>query len=153
MKFAVEHTGISEQKRLIYRADEFSFDMEPWLSGLDFEIAVNTLTLIVIDGKVTQLGGFCGLNNKMKADCIVPQSRKGELKVLHPEKYWDKAGAHRLNKKDWSVVVNVQTGWVCIGNPVTKGDAVEFINNCIAVIDDDMELISLWLKPLKLPNL
>ena len=34
-----------------------------------------------------------------------------------------------------------------------QGNAVEFINNCVAVIDDDKEFISLWLKPQSLPNL
>jgi uncharacterized protein YbdZ (MbtH family) len=57
-----------------------------------------------------------------------------------------------MNNEDWLVHVNVKTGWVCIGNPEKKGNAVEFINNCVAVIDDK-EFVSLWLKPLKLPNL
>ncbi|MDR2914057.1 MAG: hypothetical protein LBV74_04390 [Tannerella sp.] len=153
MKFIVEYTGKSEQRTLIYREEEFSFDMEPWIYGLDFEIAINTLTLTIIDGKVTQLGGFCGLNKKMKTNYNVPQSPKGELKVLQPEKYWDKPGAHGLNKEDWPVHVNIQTGWVCIGNPEERGNAVEFINNCVAVIDDNKEFVSLWLKPERLPKL
>ncbi|MDR1199328.1 MAG: hypothetical protein LBK94_10040 [Prevotellaceae bacterium] len=153
MEFTIEYTGSSEQKTLIYREDEFSFDMEPWIPGLDFEIAINTLTLTIIDGKVTQFNGFCGLNRTMKANYTVPQSQKGELRVLHPERYWDKSGTHGINKEDWPVYVNIQTGWVCIGNPERKGNAVEFINNCVAVIDDGREFISLWLKPEKLPDI
>jgi hypothetical protein len=154
MKFSIEYTGNSEQRTLIYREDEYSFDMEPWWSyGLDFEIAVNTITLTVVDGKIIQLSGFCGLNKKMKANHNVPQSQKGELRVLHPEKYWDIAGCYGVNKEDWSVRVNVKTGWVCIGNPEKKGNAVEFIKNCVAVVSEDNEFLSLWLKPDKLPDL
>ncbi len=144
MEFFIEYTGNSEQKVLIYREDEFSFDMEPWIPGLDFEIAINTLTLSVIDGKITQLNGFCGLNKKMKANYAVPQSRKGDLKILHPEKYLDKAGCYGVNKEDWTVYVNARTGWVCLGNPEKQNNAVEFINNCVAVIDDDKNFVSLW---------
>ena len=151
MEFFIEHTGYSEQRTLMYREDEFSFDMEPWVYGLDFEIAVNTLTLTVVDGKIIQLNGFCGLNRKMKTNYNVPQNQKGELRVLHPETYWDRAGCYGVNNEDWAVYVNVQTGWVCIGNPEKKGSAVEFINNCVAVIDDK-ELVSLWLKPIKFPS-
>jgi hypothetical protein len=110
MKFIVDYNNNPEQRTLIYRADEFSFDMEPWYCGLDFEIAVNTLTLSVIDGKITQFNGFLGLNKKMKTNYATPQSKKGALKVLNPEKYLDRAGCYGVNKEDWSVYVNVQTG-------------------------------------------
>jgi hypothetical protein len=58
-----------------------------------------------------------------------------------------------VNKEDWPVYVNIRTGWVCIGNPENKGNAVEFINNCVAVIDENKCLASLWLKPKKLPDI
>jgi hypothetical protein len=153
MKFLINYTGTPEQRTLIYRDEEFSFDMNQWVYEIDFEIAINTLTFSIIDGKVTQFNGFCGLNKKMKADYNVPQSQKGELKILHSEKYWDRAGCYRVNKEDCPVYVNIQTGWVCIGNPEKKGNAVEFIRNCVAVIGDDKDFISLWLKPEKLPNI
>ena len=150
MDFFIKYTGYSEQRNLIYREDEFSFDMEPWVHEIDFDIAINTLTLTVIDGKVIQLSGLCGLNNTMKANHGVPQSHKGELNVLFPEKYLDRAGCYRVNKEDFPVYVNTLTGWVCIGNPKKTGSAVEFINDCVAVIDNNKVLVSLWLKPERL---
>jgi len=63
MEFFIEYTGIPEQRTLMYREDEFSFDMEPWVYEMDFDIAINTLT--VVDSKVVQLSGFCGLNKNM----------------------------------------------------------------------------------------
>jgi hypothetical protein len=86
----------------------------------------------------------------MKSNYQVPEFQKGILKVEHNLKY---GFAYRINEKDISVYVNTQTGWVCIGNPEKKGDTVEFINNCVAVIDDEKNFISLWLKPEKLPNI
>ncbi|MDX2188245.1 MAG: hypothetical protein SFY32_00150 [Bacteroidota bacterium] len=122
--------------------------MDPWEQEIDFEIVINTLTLSVTDTKVIQLNGFCGLKDNMKTESNVPENKKGVLMVLDNFKY---GFAYGINKEDLPVYVNVQTGWVCIGNPQKKGNAVEFINNCVAVIDDDNEFISLWLKPNLLP--
>jgi uncharacterized protein YbdZ (MbtH family) len=150
MKFHIEYTGNSEQRVLIYHADEYSFDMEPLIHEIDFDIVINTLNLTVVDGKVVQIWGFCGLNKKMKASYNVPKSSKGVLRVLDNLK---SGMAYGVNKEDWTVHVNIKTGWVCIGYPEKKGNAVEFINNCVAVIDNDEKLVSLWLKPQKLPDI
>ncbi|MBX2920659.1 MAG: hypothetical protein KF816_17600 [Melioribacteraceae bacterium] len=151
MKFEIEYTGVSEDRLLIYRTEEHSFDMEPWVYELDFEIAINTLTLTFVDGKIIQLNGFCGLSKRMKSNYEVPKSQKGILKVLDDLK--SGVGSYSINKEDLPVYVNTQSGWVCIGNPEKKGNAVEFINNCVAVIDDDKEFVSLWLKPDRLPDI
>jgi hypothetical protein len=127
--------------------------MEPWVYQIDFEIAINTLTLTVVDGKIIQLSGFLGLNQKMKANYATPQAKKGVLKIFNPEEYLVKAGCYEVSKGEYSIYINIKTGWVCIGNPEKNGNVVEFINNCIAVIDDDKQFVSLWLKPDKLPNL
>jgi hypothetical protein len=153
MKFLIEYNGVSEQRTLIYRKDEYSFDMEPWVYEIDFDIAINTLTLTVVNGKVIQLNGFCGLNKEMKVSYNVPPSKKGKLKISHPEEYLNGIGCYGVNKEDWPVLINTQTGWVCIGNPEKQDNAVEFINNCVAVIDDDKEFVALWLKPEKLPDI
>ena len=103
MDFIIEYTDFPEERTLIYREDEFSFDMEPWDNEIDFDIAINTLSLTVVDGKIIQLAGFCGINKNMKTKYSVPQSQKGELKVLYPDKYLDKTGSHRLNEEIWHV--------------------------------------------------
>jgi len=152
MEFLIDYTHFSEQRILTYCEDEYSFDMDPWIYEIDFDFAINTLTLTVIDDKVTQLSGFCGLNKKMKSNFIVPKSKKGLLKVLYPEKYCNSSGCDGTNDGDWPIYVNIQSGWICIGNPEKDSNAVEFINNCIAVIDDNNKFISLWLKPEKVPK-
>jgi hypothetical protein len=153
MEFFIENTGNSEQRTLIYREDEFSFDMEPWVHEIDFDITINTLTLTVVDSKVIQLSGFCGLNKNMRTNYDVPQNKKGELKILHSENYFGGIGCYEVNKDNLPVYVNAQTGWICIGEPQKQGNAVEFVNNCVAVIDDNQKFVSLWLKPQKLPGI
>jgi len=153
MKFLTEYTETIRQKTLIYNFEECSFFSEPSVQEINFDVVINKLNLTAIDNdnKIVQVWGFCGYNEWIKSSYEVPESEKGELKVL--DNLISGVGSYSINNKDLPVYVNVQTGWVCIGNPEKKGNAVEFINNCIAVIDDEKEFLSLWLKPLSLPQI
>ncbi|CAL1518548.1 hypothetical protein [Chitinophaga sp. MM2321] len=150
MKFVIEYGNPVEQRLLTYIPEECSFDMEPIVSGIDFELILNKISLSVVDSKIIQLWGFCGLDKSMKSNYQVPEYKKGALRVKHNLNF---GFAYGINDDDLPVYVNVQTGWVCIGNPEKKGNAVEFINNCVAVIDDDKGFVSLWLKPETLPDI
>ncbi len=152
MKFSIEYTAKIEPKKLIYRIDEWSFDTEPSVQEINFDIVVNKLNLTVVDNdnKIVQLWGFCGLDEKMKSTYKVPEYKAGILRVVD-----DLEGglAYRVNKDELPIYVNTRTGWVCVGDPDKKGNAVEFISNCVAVINSDNEFVSLWLKPDRLPDI
>lgn len=149
MKFFVNYTGVSEKRNLFYDQEECSFNMYPLITEIDFDININSLNLTVVDSKVIQIWGFCGLNKKMNSEIYPPKSKKGILKVLDN---LEAGFSYKVNKKEFPVSVNYKTGWVCIGESKKIGNGVEFINNCIAVIDDNQEISSLWLKPQELPN-
>ena len=125
--------------------------MYPITSQVDLELILNKLSLSVIDNKIIQLWGFCGLNEQMKFKSNPPEYKKGSLKVEHNLK---QGFAYSINDEELPVYVNVETGWVCIGNPsdYENDNAVEFISNCIAVINNN-NFSSLWLRPQSLPNL
>ncbi|WP_138483540.1 hypothetical protein [Dyadobacter bucti] len=151
MKFLIENNNKIGQQELLYLEDECSFYTEYTGIGIDVELIVNKIALQASESKIVDLSGFCGLNKSMKSNFKVPESQKGILKVI--DDLEGGIGSYSVNKEDLPVYVNTQTGWVCIGNPEKKGNAVEFIKNCVAVIDDDKELVSLWLKPKRLPNI
>jgi hypothetical protein len=154
MKFIIDYTKfIGNSKCLTYDLEEFSFDTEPSVQEINFDVVVNKLNLSTIDddNKIVQLWGFCGYKEWKKSNYNVPQYYKaGILKVIDD---LEEGFSYRVSGNDLPMFVNLQTGWVCIGNPEKKGNAVEFINNCVAVIDDDGEFVSLWLKPEKLPDI
>ena len=83
MKFHIDYKGKPEDKILIYRSNECSFDMEPWDNVMDIEFALNKLTLIVVDNQIIQLNGFCGLTTSMNSNICVPDYSKGKLKVKY----------------------------------------------------------------------
>lgn len=149
MKFRIDLTGSPDKRDLVYLSDEYSFDMEPWINNMDIELALNKLTLTVLNNQVIQLNGFCGLLDYMNSNICVPEYSKGILKVEYNLK---KGFAYGIYEDDLPVHLNTKTGWVCVGDPLKLGNAVEFIQNCIAVISDDGKLLSLWLKPKSLPK-
>ncbi len=149
MKFIIENSNDIGQQELLYLFDEYSFYMPKVTDKTDIELVVNKICLFVASNRVIDLSGFCGLNKSMKSNYKVPEFKKGILRVKHNLKY---GFAYRINDEDWPVYVNTQTGWVCIGDPEKKGNAVEFIKNCVAVIGYDNEFVSLWLKPQILSN-
>jgi hypothetical protein len=151
IKFDIEFTESAEQRRLIYDIEECSFDTEPSVREINFDIVVNKLNLTVVDdNRVVQVWGFCDYNEWVQSNDLVPTSSKGTLKVIG-----DLEGglSYRVGKDDYETFVNKQTGWVCIGDPKKSGKAVEFVNDCVVVINDDQEFVSLWLKPNTLPQL
>jgi len=156
MKFIIDaHQDVWEyfwQRQLVYIQEEHSFYMDSVVNKIEIELILNKISLWVSDKMVVNVGGFCGLNKSMRSNYQVPEHKKGGLQVEHNLNY---GFAYGINDDDYEypVYVNVQSGWVCIGNPEEKGNGVEFINNCVAVIDDDKEFVSLWLKPESLPEL
>lgn len=153
MKFIIDYTDfIDNSKRLTYDAEEFSFETEPLTQEINFDIVINRLNLSAVDddNKIVQLWGFCGYKEWRKSNYEPPQYKVGTLKVAGN---LEEGFSYRVGKDDSPMFINVQNGWLCIGNPEKKGNAVEFLNNCVVVIDDDKEFISIWLKPETLPNI
>lgn len=151
MKFFIEYDDNIEQRLLTYIVDEYSFDIDPTVLEIDYYVVINKLDLTVVDNKIFQVSGFCPYSSWIKTNLKIPQFKKGILKVADELKPGFSYGIN--NEKDWLVYVDIQTGWVCLGNPEAIGNAVEFINNCVAVINNNGEFVSLWLKPQSIPKL
>ena len=151
MKFSIEFSNNIGQQILVYLPEECSFYIGKRADiQIDLELILNKLSLPVVNDKIIDVSGFCGIDKSMLSNFQTPEYKKGILKVEHN---LDFGFAYGINDEDLQVHVNIQTGWVCIGNPEKKGNAVEFIRNCVAVIDDNNEFVSLWLRPDKLPQL
>lgn len=147
MKFLIEYADFRESTRLLYNVEDFSFETQPSIHETNFDIVVNKINLSVDNNnRIIQLWGFCGYNEWIKSEYIVPKYNKGIIKI------GDELAAgfsYSLPEKDLKVFVNVETGWLCIGNPERFGKAVEFLNYCVMTIDDNNEFLALWLKPEK----
>ncbi|MCC2597915.1 hypothetical protein [Sphingobacterium sp. FBM7-1] len=84
MKFIIDYTGfIDHSKRLTYDTDEFSFNTEPSIQEINFDVVINKLSLSAVDGdnKIVQLRGFCGYKEWQKSNFEPPHYKTGTLKV------------------------------------------------------------------------
>lgn len=137
-------------QNLTYIAEEHSFYMKSVVSKINIELVVNKISLHVSDNIIVNINGFCGLNKSMQSNCQVPENKMGILKVEHKLKFGFAYSIFTNNDDEFPLFFNVNNGWVCIGDQHKTGEAVEFLKNCVAVLDNGV-LNSLWLKPDKLP--
>lgn len=150
MKFTTKKIQQPINKELRYIADDYSFDMSPSAPGVNFTILINTLNLTVNnDNSVIEIWGFCPRGRWIKGNFQVPYYYPGTLIVLDD---LEPGFSYSINKNETifnesPIYEDVKTGWVCAGDPQGKGQAVEFIKNCVAVVDDTGMLKALWLKP------
>lgn len=150
MKFQIKKTYKTEQRLLHYDSEDYAFDMEPVVNAVAFNLVLNYLNLSVdLDNKIVQIWGYCPYTSWMPKSITVPEYVKGELIVMSELK---PGFSYSINQDEREIYVNYNTGWICIGNPEKKNNAVEFINDCIAILEDE-ELVSLWLKPIALPKI
>lgn len=152
MKFGIEYTDKTEDRLLIYRTNESSFDTEPTVRWINYDIVINKLNLTVVDedNKIVQVWGFCPYRAWLKSNFSNPEYSKGILKVMDD---LEPGFSYRHTDDEWRIFVNIHTGWVCLGDPEKTGKGIEFVNNCVAIIDNNDELVSLWLKPTYLPEI
>lgn len=150
MKFSIESVSSFAHKILSYSAEDGAFNMEPVIQGVDYSIVVNHINMSVVDGHVAQIWGYCPHQGWIKADYQTPKSQKGSLNVEADVEPGFSYGVG--SEEDWPVHVNLKSGWVCLGDPEAQGTAVEFLDDCLAVVNDS-QLVSLWLRPRKLPSL
>jgi hypothetical protein len=144
MKFQINYAdNYVEKKELLYIPNEYSFTSETSIIGIDFYIAINMLSLTVVDTKVVEVDGFCPYGAWIKMHFDVPKYQKGSLQVLDD---LEPGFSYGLDENDWPVYFNPLTGWVCVGEPEANGEAVEFMHNGVAVVNQG-QLVSLWLKP------
>ena len=144
MKFIIDYNRNPQDKTLIYRKDEYSFDMSPWGHIMDIELVLNKLTFSVVDNMITQLSGFCGLPDEDDLTLKLPSYRMGSLLINHD---FEHGFAYGMHEGEFPVKVNRSMGLVCIGDPSQLSEGVEFISGCIAIIDEQGLLSALWLKP------
>lgn len=151
MNFIIKYGDNVKRRILTYLQDEYSFDVNIVVNEINFDIYVNKLNLTVVDKNlVIDVSGFCPYGAWIKSDIKIPSYKKGLL-IVKDE--FESGFSYGVNNDDWLEYVNIKTGWVCIGNPDKSGKAVEFVDNCVAVIGKNSKLISLWLKPEILPDL
>lgn len=144
MKFQIEYSKPTSPRVVIYRKDEYSFDTVPNLNEIDFELSYNSLILSVCDEQIVQIWGYGGDVKWDKFNLTIPNYSDGAL-LVKSEKF-EYGFCYRINEKTVPVFKNEDTGWLCFGDPILAGEGVKFMGNCVAFIDRNGSLLSLWVE-------
>jgi hypothetical protein len=154
MKFLIGESREDQKFSLIYRDEDYSFDIEPHNGSGFASILINDLQLEIDgEGRILYVWGLCPLIKYEKTD-EVPQRHKANSLIALLNKTLIPGISHSLNENSrWPIYINKKKGWVCIGNPKTKNkQMIEFAPNCIATMEGQ-ELTAIWLHPRDLPDL
>ena len=153
MKFLIQKGETAPRFSLVYREEDYSFDIEPHDGNGFTSIMINDLQLEIDDeGKIIYIWGLCPLI-KYEETNETPTNYESNSLVALLDKPPIPGISHRLNENErWPIYINKKKGWVCIGNPKINGkQMIEFVPNCVATLENQ-EITAIWLKPKDLPS-
>jgi hypothetical protein len=138
---------------LVYRPDEFSFDVEPQLAGFT-SVVVNELSLEVDEtGKLIKVWGYCPHLAWAKSTVMPPRADRFEVFAISDERFLGGVSQSVNSDRRWPVLVDPQSGWVCLESGRTATSYAEVSTGVILGLDDDQQLAFVYLKPKRLPEL
>jgi hypothetical protein len=156
MKFRASlATGGIPNRVLIYRANEYSFDVTPSASDAFASALLDDLNLeLDVNGKVVSIWGMCPHTRWKEAALSPPSAIFGEVYFV-PDTPLVRGVSTRLNndKKYRPVLVDLAAGWVCVQGEGAAASSVKILPGVIIEITAQGDLCALWLKPDSFPEL
>jgi hypothetical protein len=139
-------------KVLVYRSDEYSFDVEPPSRNGSASVLVNDINLELDEtGRVVSLWGLCPHTRWRPKKLVTPASIQGQAQFNGSDMPLRVGESVRLNKDAWPVFVDTNSGWVSLDGGRTASRFIESLAHVLLGLDSNGDIVSLWLKPLKLP--
>jgi hypothetical protein len=146
MKFCKIDKKQARDCTLIYDMNECSFNIpDRNVTAVNCEIAINYLTLQVYDSIIVCISGFCPYKGWKQTENSIQSYKKGLLALRNTLDY-DQSGTYTYSDS-FPMWFNPITGWFCLGDSEATLNGVEFLRNCIAVLNDSKDLVAIWLKP------
>jgi hypothetical protein len=134
-------------RELIYRSDEYSFDLEPARMASYSSFLINTINLGVNqEGKIVSVWGYCPDVKWIKTKLSQPLAEQGEVYCSDPKSL--KLGvSFSLNKENWPIMFDEQSGWICLSKNRSASRFIEILPHIIVGIDNTQRIVELWLRP------
>jgi len=149
IKLSAYYDKNSSTGQVFYNPAEKGFDTLPDVkSDITLLIAYVNIGFDSDDMCSNQVFGLSPEYSWIRQKLLAPKDfSKCALKLNEDFDY----GTWRLDRgNEWKTYYDADSGWICIGTPQIKGQAINinFLNNAIATLNMQGELQSLWMKPL-----
>lgn len=131
--------------RLVYRRSDRGLDVEPHPQEGVASLLVNDAQIeLDEEAHLMYVWGYCPHESWKPSKLNAPTGSPGRILFLGEAVI--PGVSTRLNDQRWPSLFDESSGWLCIGDPSSPGDAVEFSPGAIAVLRDG-KLQALWLRP------
>ncbi len=151
-KLIINPSGEITSTTLIYVPGDFAFNVVPFSRNVSGTLLFSMLELHVdlTDYHVMYVWGYAPYLSWKPATLNPPPFKRAALVVS--DTLLEPGIARELAEPgEKQGYVDINTGWVCIGDSNAQGEAIEFAPNCVAIINNG-QLITLWLHPKELPK-
>lgn len=162
MKFIIKE---KTDKNYLLVYENYEFLVVPDIETGYASISVNYLELILDEeGRITYLFGYEPLKKYEETEKFPEFYETKDLVAVLDNEPGSEAfpgnPTYKLVKNsdwpevsEWPTYVNKKRGWVCIGDPVVIGKRmIEFAPSCVAALNDNNEMVAIWLHPVELPQ-
>ena len=149
MQFEIMHCANQvADLTLVYRRDEFSFDMMPPQRRNFASVLVDDLNLEADEsGRVVSVWGLCP-HTRWKEEKLAPPIAEFGAIFLVPNNALSRGVSIQLNaNKYFPTYADQSSGWVQIRGRTIPTSAVRIFSGVIVEISEQREFSSLWLKP------
>lgn len=131
--------------RLVYRYADRTLDVEPHPDGGVTSVLVNDAQIeIDEDGRLMYVWGYCPHESWRPWRLNIPNGSVGCVRYIGD--CFIPGVSIRLNKDPWPITFDDSSGWLCIGNPLSPGETVQFSPGAMIALEDG-KLVALWLRP------
>jgi hypothetical protein len=138
---------------LVYRPEDYSFDVEPAPSRAFTSILIADLSLEIDSaGRMISVWGTCPHTGWRESTLAPPEAQFGNTFVIPDSPLTRGVSVRLTDDLQMPVFVDKASGWVCIRGKRTSTAAVKPLANVILEIDDEGYFSALWLRPLQLPT-
>jgi hypothetical protein len=133
---------------LVYRPEEYSFDMVPAPRRNFTSVLVDDLSLEVdVSGKVISVWGMCPHTRWTEAALVPPMAEVGALFAISDRPFLPGVSVQVNPNKYLPTYVDRTSGWVQVKGESTPAASVRPFPGVIVEIGEQGQFCSLWLKP------
>jgi hypothetical protein len=151
MRFRIDRSPLGiPNSVLIYRPEEYSFDVDPALDNSFTSVLLGDLNLeIDAGGRVISVWGMCPYLRWVQNKLAPPDAAFGQLYFV-PDAPLLPGVSIQLNRSahtHLSIQFDKESGWVRIAGPGAPFSSVKLLPGIIFELTKQGQLYALWLKP------
>jgi len=148
-RFEIAHgVGLIPNSVLVYRPEEYSFDLEPGPTKRFTSILINDLNLEVDEaGRVIAVWGLCPHTRWTETRLIAPPTETGVLFAISDRPLLPGVSVRLDTAKYLPTYVDRSTGWVRVKGEPASAASVMVFPGVIIDIGREGQFSSIWLHP------